>query len=152
MRFQTLGFAFILQNTNKKMLFGGFVATLAAVSWGFVYAFTQDILTDMSPINLLTATYLFAGLLSVVPYAFLGEQQDLVKGIKANPTQFSVYIILILAGKFFMILSVKLIGATAASLIEISYVSYLRSATASVTVVKSLVHWHLHEISLFGRL
>jgi len=103
--------------------FGGFIATLAAFAWGVVYAFTQNILRGMSPLNLLTATYLFSGLLTLVPYSLFGDRKDLIDGIAANPKEFVFYVVLIVVAKFFMIVSVKLIGATAAGLVEISYVS-----------------------------
>ena len=99
------------------------MATLAAISWAFVYAFTQNILEGMSPLNLLTATYLFAGLVCLIPYFILGERQDIIEGLKENPIEFGVYILLIVLGKFFMIFSVNLVGAVAAGLVEISYVS-----------------------------
>ena len=113
------------QKKKKMVAFGGLVATFAAVSWAFVYAFTQDILVGMTPINLLTATYVFSGILSLLPFAVLGDVNNFGKSIAANPGEFAAYTTLVVLGKFFMIYSVKLIGATAAGLVEISYVSGL---------------------------
>jgi hypothetical protein len=102
--------------------FGGLVATLAALSWAIVYACTQEILSNMSPLNLLTSTYLLSGILSLAPFAVYGSMSGVSLGISKNPFQFSFYVVMILIAKFFMIYSVKLIGATAAGLVEISYV------------------------------
>src|SRR5687767_14538346 len=102
---------------------GGLVATCAAVSWAVVYAVTQQILNEMTPMNLLTSTYLVSGFASLVPFVLVGDVDNLTTSVKNNPGQFGFYVVMILIAKYLMIVSVKLIGATAAGLIEISYVS-----------------------------
>jgi hypothetical protein len=109
--------------------FGGIVATGAALSWAVVYACTQQILKDMTPMNLLTSTYLVAGIVSLIPFAVFGNASNLSHSVKQNPAEFAFYVIMILVAKYLMIWSVKLIGAVAAGLIEISYVRCLNIAS-----------------------
>ena len=101
---------------------GGFVAAFAAFSWAIVYAFTQEILVSMNPLNLLVSTYVIAGMLSIAPFVAFGDGENMADSLQETSSIFIPYVVMVLIAKYCMISSVKMIGATAAGLIEISYV------------------------------
>lgn len=103
--------------------FGGLVAALSALGWAIVYACTQEILINISPLEIVSATYLFSGLISLIPFAYFGSTTALTKLFSENPFGCVFYLVMTLFSKFCMISAIKFIGATAAGLIEISYVS-----------------------------
>ena len=99
------------------------MAALSALGWAIVYACTQEILVNISPLEIVTATYLLSGILSLVPFAYFGSTAPLAKLFNENPVGSIFYLVMTLFSKYCMISAIKFIGATAAGLIEISYVS-----------------------------
>jgi len=102
---------------------GGVIAAVASVAWAGVYALTEQFLVVMPPLSLLTYTYMVGGLVSLIPF-FLFESVAVARSaIEGDPFLFGFYIVLVLTAKTLMIIAVKMVGASAAGFVEMSYVS-----------------------------
>lgn len=101
----------------------GFVYALAAaISWGLVYAVDQKILSEVSPLVLLFINSAITTIL-LVPYAFLHKNQlnETLLGSYTNWQNMLSAIILALVANYCIFLSIKHLGSSYASMIEITY-------------------------------
>lgn len=101
----------------------GFIwATAAAVTWGLVYAIDQKILNGLSPFALLFVDSILTAVL-LLPFIFI-EKNSLV-ALAEVPAKTWLLVIASLAlaalANFFIFSSIKIIGASTASVFEIAY-------------------------------
>lgn len=108
---------------SKSMDNAGFLFAIgAAISWGLVYAIDQKILYQTSVL-----TYLFiSALLTVVlllPFIIFDIHpiKNLISFGKANLILILVSLVLTIIADFFILSSVKILGASTASIFEIAY-------------------------------
>ncbi|MBI5466500.1 MAG: DMT family transporter [Candidatus Kerfeldbacteria bacterium] len=101
----------------------GFAYALgAAVTWGLVYTVNQKVLSTVSPL-----VYLFLGSLvtAIITLPILFWQLDSVKQVlSANRTMWWFILageVLLVLANFFILSSIKSLGAPLAAVIEISY-------------------------------
>lgn len=94
----------------------------AAVTWGVVYTVDQKILTELSPLTLLFVQYVVTALI-LAPFVF--AQSSVVQSIHAMSTHTAVLmlttILFTIAANMFILNSIKLLGASTASIVEITY-------------------------------
>jgi drug/metabolite transporter (DMT)-like permease len=103
----------------KKNL-GFIIALLAAISWGWIYAYTEKIVERLSPVSTMIVFYYLGSLLMIplLPFYFK-EITSETSSISSLP--FVVTIIATILAEFLIIWSIKLLGGVEAGLIEISY-------------------------------
>jgi len=100
----------------------GFVyAALAAVTWGLVYALDQKLLAGLSPMTLLFAASC-VGLVLTLPF-ILWDLSEIRLVLRTPPTLKLLVLVEIFTcfASFFIFSSIKLLGASTASIFEISY-------------------------------
>ncbi len=101
----------------------GFVfAFAAAITWGLVYTIDQRILTGISPFALLFIDSVVTAIV-VLPFVFL-DKKPILQGLASGTRTWELIILsIILAAlaNFLIYSAIKLIGASPASIIEISY-------------------------------
>jgi drug/metabolite transporter (DMT)-like permease len=94
----------------------------AAVTWGVVYTLDQKILTTTSPMTLLFINSVITAIV-MPPVIFI--EHDSIKELfstgKANLVLVGISILLAALANFFIFASIKSIGASSASIIEIAY-------------------------------
>lgn len=101
----------------------GFLYALgAAVTWGAVYALGQKVLQSVSPLMYLVITYL-VGAVIVLPFVFLywDGAKEMLRATKPVWGLILIVEILVFAANFFVVSSVKELGASLASALEICY-------------------------------
>lgn len=94
----------------------------AAITWGLVYAIDQKILSNTSPAALLFVNTLMTAIV-VLPVIFFDHDsiRTLLSSSKGNLALVTTSIILAALANFLIFSGIKLVGASSASLIEISY-------------------------------
>lgn len=102
------------------MEYGYLYAIGAAVTWGLLYAVDGKILSKISPMNLLFIQSLLIGLLALPFVVFGNGTQDLLKN-RAMWLIIALTATLAVISNFWILKSIKLVGATTASSFEISY-------------------------------
>ncbi|MFA5155653.1 MAG: EamA family transporter [Patescibacteria group bacterium] len=101
----------------------GFIFAIgAAILWGLVYTIDQKILHNTSPMALLFVDSLLTALL-VLPFLFFdhGSIKALLSSGRLNWTLIISSLLLAALANFLIFSGIKLIGASAASMIEITY-------------------------------
>lgn len=101
----------------------GFIYAIgAAIAWGLVYAIDQKILSGISPITLLFINSMIAAVI-MLPFVFFsnGSIKDLFNSGKTNLWLVVISIILAILANFLIFSSIKALGASTASIIEIAY-------------------------------
>jgi len=98
---------------------GMLVALAAAVSWGFVYATTQEVVDRLPPIATLAMIYWLGGI-ALLPVAFW-HGPAIVADVVQNPGPVAMLLISVVVAEFFIIWSIQLLGGVDAGLVEISY-------------------------------
>jgi drug/metabolite transporter (DMT)-like permease len=98
---------------------GMLVALAAAVSWGFVYATTQEIVDRLPPIAALAMIY-WLGAIALLPVA-IWHGPAIVADVVQNPGPTTMLLASVVVAEFFIIWSIQLLGGVDAGLIEISY-------------------------------
>ena len=98
---------------------GIIISTLAAITWGFVYANTEKVLEKMSPISSVALFY-YLGAIILLPF-LLSHRQDMIQGALLAPKELIFTTVMILLAEFFIMWSISLLGGTEAALIEVSY-------------------------------
>jgi drug/metabolite transporter (DMT)-like permease len=98
---------------------GMLVALAAAVSWGFVYATTQEIVDRLPPIATLAMIY-WLGAIALLPVA-IWHGPAIVADVVQNPGPTAMLLASVVVAEFFIIWSIQLLGGVDAGLIEISY-------------------------------
>jgi len=98
---------------------GMLIALCAAISWGYVYATTQEVVERLPPLATLALIY-WLGALVLAPVAFW-YGPELLKDIANYPTSTGSMILSVLVAEFFIIWSIQLLGGVDAGLVEISY-------------------------------
>jgi len=98
---------------------GMLIALAAAVSWGFVYATTQEVVDRLPPIAALAMIY-WLGAIALLPVA-LWHGPAIVADVVQNPGPAAMLIISVVVAEFFIIWSIQLLGGVDAGLVEISY-------------------------------
>lgn len=92
----------------------------AAITWGLMYAIDEKILSRISPMNLLFVQCFLLAIVTL-PFFVLGDgRQDLLKNRNMWPLV-GLTIVLAVVGNFWILKSIKMLGATTASSFEISY-------------------------------
>ncbi len=94
----------------------------AAVTWGLVYTLDQKILSNVSPITLLFIDSLITAIL-MLPFVFFdnGSVKALFSSGKTNLALVGLSLALALLANFLIFSSIKIVGSSAASIIEIAY-------------------------------
>ena len=102
---------------------GVIYAIVAAVMWGVVYAIDQKILVKLSPLTLLIVSSVVT-LVVCIPLALWFEPHSLKTLMSSGRnTQWLLLIatLLVIVANYFILFSVKEIGAPMATILEISY-------------------------------
>ena len=94
----------------------------AAVTWGLVYTLDQKILSNVSPITLLFIDSLVTAVL-MLPFVFFdnGSVKTLFSSGKTNLLLVAASLTLALVANFLIFSSIKILGSSTASIIEIAY-------------------------------
>lgn len=94
----------------------------AAIAWGVVYTVDQKILTELSPLTLLFVHYVLTVII-LAPFVF--SQQSSISSIQTMSAQTMVLLVTVvlftIAANMFILNSIKLLGASTASIVEITY-------------------------------
>jgi drug/metabolite transporter (DMT)-like permease len=101
---------------------GFLYAVGAAITWGLVYTIDQKILTNISPLTLLFIDSLITAII-MIPFFFLDKKPiiNLVNSGKVNLLLILISLILAVVANFLIYSGIKTIGASMASIFEISY-------------------------------
>ena len=101
---------------------GFLYAIAAAVMWGLSYTLDQKILTKISPLTLIFVGSLLGALITL-PFALADRQsiKTLLESGKNNFLLIFAAVALATLGGFFIFSSIKILGASTASLFEIAY-------------------------------
>ena len=101
---------------------GFLYAVGAAITWGLVYTIDQKILTNISPLTLLFIDSLITALI-MMPFFFLDKKpiMNLVHSGKVNLLLIFISLLLAVVANFLIYSGIKTIGASMASIFEISY-------------------------------
>jgi len=101
----------------------GFIyAAGAAITWGLVYAIDQRILSSTFPVTLLFFNSLVTAIVMLPVMLFdHGSIKTLLSSGKATLTLLIVSLLLAALANFLIFSGIKLVGASSASIIEISY-------------------------------
>ena len=101
---------------------GFLYAVGAAITWGLVYAIDQKILSSLSPFTLL---FIDSFLAAVVMLPFIFFSNDSIKSLFSSGwVNFALVVVSLLLAtlaNFFIFSSIKILGASTASIIEIAY-------------------------------
>ncbi|OGJ10135.1 hypothetical protein A2456_01560 [Candidatus Nomurabacteria bacterium RIFOXYC2_FULL_36_19] len=94
----------------------------AAITWGLVYTIDQKILYNTPPITLLFFNSIITAVV-ILPFLFFDHSslKALLISGKSNLTLVILSILLALLANFFIFSAIKNMGASSASIIEISY-------------------------------
>lgn len=99
----------------------GFIYAIgAAVLWGLVYTIDQKILTNVSPIALLFFNSLLTAII-MLPFVLNSGIKPLLFSGKNNVLLMILSIVLATLANFFIFSSIKTLGSSTASIIEIAY-------------------------------
>ncbi|MHB8579174.1 MAG: EamA family transporter [Ignavibacteriaceae bacterium] len=103
-------------------LVGVLYAVGAAITWGLVYTIDQKILTNISPLTLLFIDSFITAII-MMPFFFLDKKpiMNLVHSGKINLLLIFISLILAVVANFLIYSGIKTIGASMASIFEISY-------------------------------
>ncbi len=101
---------------------GFLYAVGAAITWGLVYTIDQKILTNISPLTLLFIDSLITAII-MMPLFFLDKKpiMNLLNSGKVNLFLILISLILAVVANFLIYSGIKAIGASMASVFEISY-------------------------------
>jgi drug/metabolite transporter (DMT)-like permease len=94
----------------------------AALTWGLVYVIDQKILLDVSPMVLLFINSVIAAAM-MLPFIFLsnGSIKEVIVSGKSNWLLIIAAVALATLASFFILTGIKILGASTASMIEITY-------------------------------
>lgn len=93
----------------------------AAISWGFVYALSQKILTKFSPIYFLFISSVVT-VIVLLPYVLLNSPQINIFNVNKNDLILTIVAIFGgIAANILIFSAIKTLGASYASFLEISY-------------------------------
>lgn len=104
--------------------YAGIVYALgAAILWGLVYAFDQKILTKTSPLGIL---FLGSLITVFVTLPFVFSNSESIKPILYSNNKKFLYLLvgtqfIVILAEFFIFSSIKIVGASFASIFEIAY-------------------------------
>ena len=94
----------------------------AAIAWGVVYTVDQKILTELSPLTLLFVHYVLTVII-LTPFVF--SQSNSLGSIQTMSSQtmalVATAVIFTIVANMFILNSIKLLGASTASIVEITY-------------------------------
>ena len=101
---------------------GSILALSAALMWGIAYSIDQKILTKVSPLSILAVSSLVAVII-VVPFFFASPdmRKELFSLNKETVLLTALSMIIGIIGNILILNSIKRIGATEASMLEITY-------------------------------
>ena len=103
---------------------GFLYAIAAAVTWGAVYTIDQKVLHNLSPLALLFLSSVISACI-ILPLVWYFEDGNFVKEIvaagKTNAFLIILSIALAMCANFLIFSGIKILGASNASIIEISY-------------------------------
>lgn len=95
----------------------------AAILWGLVYTFDQKILTKTSPLGILFLGSLITVFVTL-PFAF-SNSESIKPILYSNNKQFLYLLVgtqlIVILAEFFIFSSIKVVGASVASIFEIAY-------------------------------
>lgn len=103
------------------MKIGFIYALAAAVTWGLVYALDQRILVKTTPLNLLFAGTVVTAIF-LLPVVFMGNPFTAI--LKSGTTNVALIVLtcfLNFAAAWFIYLSIQSVGASSATMIEMTY-------------------------------
>jgi len=103
---------------------GFLYAIAAAVTWGAVYTIDQKVLHNISPLALLFLSSVISACI-ILPFVWYFEGGNFTREIlgqgRTNALLLVLSIVLAMCANFFIYSSIKTLGASTASIIEISY-------------------------------
>ncbi len=123
------------------MNFIGYILAIgAAITWGMVYTLDQKIMDKLSPLSLLFVSYLIS-ILVTLPLMFLekGSFQSILNAGKNNLGLLLISTLLTVMANILILSSVKILNASAASILEISYPVFV--VLFSYLLYKSVINW-----------
>ena len=98
---------------------GMLIALCAAISWGYVYATTQEVVERLPPIATLAMIY-WLGAVVLLPVG-IWYGPEIARDVVAHPSSVASTIISIIVAEFLIIWSISLLGGVEAGLVEITY-------------------------------
>ncbi|MBV9159535.1 MAG: DMT family transporter [Candidatus Kaiserbacteria bacterium] len=133
------------------MSLSGFLyAIAAAVTWGLVYTIDQRVLKGLTPLTLLFIDSVLTAIL-LLPVAFL--QKSTLSTLSHTPFKLWGLVILSLAlaalANFFIYSSIRIMGASTASIFEIVYPFFVALFTALVFGSELNVFFFLGAVLIF---
>lgn len=124
------------------MVRGILFAVSAAATWGLVYVLEQKVLYDFTVAKFLLYQSLFVGLLAVVIILFFPTQGNFISKLDWKVLVQPTFIILMLAtfvADFLILKAVQNIGATNATLFELSYPIF--TVIFAFFILRQPIHW-----------
>ncbi len=98
---------------------GIIIANLAAICWGFVYAQTEAVVNKLSPLTTLSAFYIFGAI--ILSPVFIMNKHEILSLDKNGIKELGLAVIGTMIAELLIIYSIKFLGGSEASFIEISY-------------------------------
>lgn len=101
----------------------GFIfSIIASITWGLAYALDQKVLEKITPISLISISY-FVCFFLTLPFLFSDKKNigSLVALDKKEAIIFFLAILLTFVANYFILAGIKMLDASTASVIEISY-------------------------------
>lgn len=101
----------------------GFIyALLASITWGLVYIIAEKVLIKVPPLILIILEYSLTAVF-LIPLIFLNFEQikSVISSDKTSLILIIALALMVLVANFFIVSSLKLLGASTASVLEISY-------------------------------
>ena len=124
------------------MFYGVLLSISAAISWGLVYVLEQKVLTEFSVAKFLIFESIFIFLIAL-PLTLYSEDPSSQLSWLDYKVVFAVpFILLMLAtflGNFFILSSVQQIGATTASMLEITFPLFV--VIFAFYILRQPIHW-----------
>jgi drug/metabolite transporter (DMT)-like permease len=104
------------------MAIGFMYAIGAAVTWGLIYTIDQKILSGISPVTLLFINSILTAIV-MLPLVFFsqGSLKNILVSGRMNLALIIISVLLAILANFLIFSGIKSIGASSASIIEVSY-------------------------------
>lgn len=138
-------------NPCMRFSSGLFYAVAAAITWGLVYTIDQRVLKGLSPLTLLFVDSVLTGIL-LLPIAFL--QRNSLTSLSTVSGRIWILVVVSLAlaalANFFIFSSIKILGASTASIFEIAYPFFVTLFTYIIFGTELNVYFFIGAILIFA--
>lgn len=123
------------------MNFIGYILAIgAAIAWGMVYTLDQKIMDKVSPVSLLFFSYIVSGLLILPAMIFeKGSFHSILTSGRDNLALLLISTVLTVVASLLILNSVKILNASTASVLEISYPVFV--ILFSYLLYKNTINW-----------